>query len=104
MEMRRDAYRRAAEVQSAIRSTLLHDWDPIRLGHCLPTDEYDFCIAPIYRVLVGSRTHAELVGCLHTLESEILGTGSSGDPCVSEDVVLKLLAIDVSMSPSPDDA
>ena len=51
---------RAAKIQDSIRQVLYRDWDPIGLP-LLPADEYDDYIAPVYQILVGSRSEQELI-------------------------------------------
>ena len=86
---------RAAEIQDSIRQVLYHDWHPIPVPD-LPEDEYDSYIAPVYRILVGSRSEQELIKCLFRLESDIIGM-----PCESAEqfrpVARKLLELDVSL-------
>ncbi len=51
---------RAAKIQDSIRQILYHDWDLIGVSGSAPEDEYDGYIAPVYRILVGSRSEQEL--------------------------------------------
>ena len=65
---------RGLEIFDSIRQVLLRDWDPIGIrGNDGLRDEYDAYIAPIYRILVGSRSRDELIGCLQRLEEEEIG-------------------------------
>jgi hypothetical protein len=63
---------RAAKLQDSIRQVLYHDWQPIPVPD-LPEDEYDSYIAPVYRILVGSRSEQELIECLCRLERATIG-------------------------------
>jgi|SRR5689334_6115760 len=96
--------RRAKEIEAAIREVLLKDWNPIGLEEAdLPPDEYDRYIAPVYRVLVGSRSEEDLVRCLEECSDYIMGASPHklmpGAP--GWDLLLgiarKLLAIDVKL-------
>ncbi len=85
---------RAAKIQDSIRQILRHDWDPIGLGDVLPEDEYDSYIAPVYRILVGSRSEEEIAQFLYRTWPDIMGV-----PCELMEqlrlVARKLLALDV---------
>jgi hypothetical protein len=84
---------KAAKIQDSIRQVLYRDWNPIGFGE-LPEDEYDSYIAPVYRILVGTRSEQEIIECLSRLERDIIGA-----PCDSPEqlrpVVRKLLELDV---------
>jgi hypothetical protein len=86
---------RAGEIRDSIRRVLYHDWNPIGVGS-LPADEYDSYIAPVYRILAGSRSEQELVECLFQIERETIGM-----PCESPEglrpVARKLLELDVRL-------
>jgi hypothetical protein len=85
---------RAAKIQDSIRQVLLRDWDPIGFGNHLPPDEYDNYIAPVYRMLVGSRSEQELIDLLYGIERDSIGM-----PCESPEllrpVARKLLDLDI---------
>jgi hypothetical protein len=87
---------RAAKIQGSIRQVLRHDWNPIGFAEHLPEDDYDSYIAPVYRILAGSRSEQELIECLLRLESDIIGV-----PCESPEqlrpVAQKLLELDVRL-------
>ena len=78
--------KRAAEIQDSIRQILYHGWNPI--GFAVPEDEYDSYIAPVYRILVGSRSEADLIAFLRwpPMPDERLHT-----------VARKLLALNVKL-------
>ena len=86
---------RAAEIQASIRQVLYRDWNPIGVGS-LPEDEYDSYIAPVYRILAGSRSEQELVDLLYRIERDSIGM-----PCESPEmlrpVARKLLELDVRL-------
>jgi hypothetical protein len=88
--------KRAAEIQDSIRQILRHDWNPIGFDEHLPQGEYDSYIAPVYRVLVGSRSEQELIELLFRTEWDIIGL-----PCKSPEqlrpVARKLLELDVRL-------
>ena len=87
--------KRAAEIQDSIRQILHHDWNPIGFSD-LPEDEYDSYIAPVYRILVGSRSEQELIEFLFSTERDIIGV-----PCESPEqlrpVARRLLELDVRL-------
>ena len=87
--------KRAAEIQDSIRQILYHDWNPIGVSD-LPEDEYDSYIAPVYRVLVGSRSEQELIDCLFRLERDAIGM-SSESPEQLRPVARRLLGLDVRL-------
>jgi len=64
--------KRAAEIQDSIRQILYHDWNPIGVSD-LPGDEYDSYIAPVYRILAGSRSEQELVEFLFRTARDTIG-------------------------------
>jgi hypothetical protein len=68
--------RRAAEIQDSIRQVLYHEWDPIGVAGSAPEDEYDAYIAPVYRILVGSRSEQELVEFLFRTARDTIGVAS----------------------------
>lgn len=87
---------KAAAIQESIRRVFHRDWNPIGFGNELPEDEYDSYIAPVYRILVGSRSEQELVECLYRLERDLIGS-----PCESPEhlrpVAASLLELDVRL-------
>lgn len=58
-------------------------------------DEYDSHIAPIYRILTGSRSEDDLIECLYRTEHDQIGTGCES-PEQLRPVARKLLALDVT--------
>src|SRR4026208_1701968 len=86
--------KRAAEIQDAIRQILYHDWDPIGVSGLAPEDEYDSYIAPVYRILAGSRSEQGLCVLRQHIESETIGLACDS-PEQLEPVARKLLAVDV---------
>jgi len=63
--------KRAAEIEDSIRQILYRDWNPI--GCPVPEDEYDSYIAPVYRILAGSRSEQELVEFLFRTARDSIG-------------------------------
>ena len=86
---------RAAEIMDSIRKILYHDWNPIGVPD-LPKDEYDSYIAPVYRVLAGSRSEQELVECLFRMARDVIGM-SCESPEQFRPVARQLLAVDVRL-------
>jgi len=84
--------KRGLRVQDSIRNILYHEWDPIGIAGEAPRDEYDSYIAPVYRILVGSRSKEELVEYLQKAESECIGLGPASSEAL-ETVALSLLAL-----------
>lgn len=88
---------RAAEVEDSIRRVLFHVWDPIGVGdNPKLRDEYDSYIAPVYRILCGSRSEQELIDYLFRTERDTIGL-SSKSPDDLRPVALKLLELDVRL-------
>lgn len=88
---------RGLEIQDSIRQVLLQDWDPIDIC-CDPNvnDEYDAYIAPIYRILVGSRSEGALIECLRRIERDEISVGPA-EPELLRPVAKKLLGLKVTL-------
>jgi hypothetical protein len=88
---------RAAEIQDTIRQVLFRDWDPIGVNSNQNlADEYDSYIAPVYRILTGSRSESELAELLFRTEHDEIGTGCES-PDQLRPLARKLLALDVTL-------
>jgi hypothetical protein len=89
--------KRAAEIQDSIRQILLLDWSPIGAG--VPSDEYDAYIAPVYRILVSTRSEQELCEFLFRTARDTIGV--AGDTVehfeLGRPVARKLLELDVRL-------
>ena len=87
---------RGLEIQDSIRKVLTQNWDPLGVAkEC--TEEYDAYIAPVYRILVGTRSPGELVECLRRIEKDQIGT-QHDNPEALATVAEKLLDLDVSIN------
>ena len=86
----------AAKIQGSIRQILYHDWNPIGFAGSLPENEYDSYIAPVYRILAGSRSEQELIECLSRLEGDIVGT-QCASPEQLRPVARQLLKLEVRL-------
>ena len=65
---------RRLHIQNSIRQILFYDWDPIGISKDSTwDDEYDSYIAPIYRILVGTRSENEIVNRLFQIERDSMG-------------------------------
>jgi hypothetical protein len=91
--------KRAAEIQDSIRQILYHDWDPIGVAGAAPEDEYDSYIAPVYRILAGSRSEQEICEFLFRTARNTIGVANNtvehfelGRP-----IARKLLELDVRL-------
>ena len=92
--MSRSKTERAAEAQASIRQVLFQDWDPIGVnGNLNLQDEYDDYIAPVYRILMGSRSEQELVDFLFQTERDTIGL-QCGSPDELRPIARKLLELD----------
>ena len=91
--------KRAAEIQDSIRRVLRHEWNPIGFNDALPEDEYDSYIAPVYRILAGSRSEQELVEYLCRTAEGIVGATPTPSPDYEQlrPVARKLLELDVRL-------
>ena len=85
---------RGLEIQNAIRSVLVTDWNPI--GFSVPGDEYDAYIGTIYRLIANQADDEEIARHLHEIVIESLGLNSSG-PNDHIDVARKLQAMNVRL-------
>ena len=94
---RRRTAARALEIYDSIRQILYGNWDPIGIStEGCPVDESDAYIAPVYRILAGSRSEGELIECLRRIERDEI----SVDPVPAErllPVAEKLLSLDVML-------
>ena len=92
-----DKRKRAIDIQNSIRQILFRDWDPIGLNDDQNIlDEYDAYIAPIYRILVGSRSEDEIINFLFSTEVNEIGI-SCESPKQLRLVAKKLLKLDVKI-------
>ncbi len=80
------------QIMDDIRDVLYNDWDPYCVKGQAPNDEYDFCIAKIYRLLTENPTVEKIVDCLL-----MLNNGRNKKEQLIQ-VAHKLLEIDVSIS------
>jgi hypothetical protein len=89
---------RALEIRDSIRKVLLFEWDPI--GICCDDaqlDEYDAYIAPIYRILVGTRSEDEVIERLAQIERNELGVGPTKTELLQL-IARKLLTLEVGIN------
>lgn len=87
----------ALEIRDSIRQVLLQDWDPVGVNdipECV--DEYDSYIARVYRILVGSRSVADLVDLLKRIAVEEMAVSSGGTEKLKS-VAAKLLTLKVRL-------
>jgi hypothetical protein len=91
--------KRAAEIQDSIRQILYHEWDPIGVSGSAPEDEYDSYIAPVYRILSGSRSEQELVEYLFRTARDTIGVACETAEHMEQmrPVARRLLQLDVSL-------
>lgn len=88
----------AFAIQESIRQVLLERWDPIGIAEFTGCrDEYDSYIAPLYRILVGSRLENDLIESLRRIEKEEFGVGPS-DARLLRPVAVELLQLKVSLN------
>lgn len=93
---------RALEIYDSIRTILVRDWDPIGIANeSNLRDEYDAYIAPVYRILVGTRSENDLAQCLTRIEVDEIGLGPA-DPDRLLPVARKLLALSVNLGSASD--
>lgn len=89
---------RAIEIQDSIRRVLRLEWDPIGVedpgGGSV--DEYDAYIAPIYRVLVTSRSTEVLIERLQRIERDELGVGPTSVEALRS-IAKRLLELKVTL-------
>jgi hypothetical protein len=90
--------KRAEEIQGSIRVILRHEWKPIGISD-LPEDEYDSYIAPVYRILSGSRSEQELVEFLFRTARDTIGVACETDEHFEQmrPVARRLLELDVRL-------
>jgi hypothetical protein len=91
--------KRAAEIRDSIRQILYHEWDPIGVSGAAPEDEYDSYIAPVYRILAGSRSEQELVEYLHRTARDTIGVASDTAEHLElgRPIARRLLELDVKL-------
>jgi len=85
--------KRSKQIMDNIRKVLYNEWDPYCVKGDAPNDEYDFCIAPIYRLLTQKPTVEKIADCLATLDAA--DVRNKKDQLIK--VAHKLLEIDVSI-------
>jgi hypothetical protein len=89
---------RALEIYDSIRTVLVRDWDPISIANEPDLwDEYDAYIAPVYRILVGTRSESDLIKCLQRIERDELGVANAEDARTLP-LVRKLLELPVNLN------
>jgi hypothetical protein len=87
----------ALKIIDSIRQILIRDWDPIGISNdSAVDDEYDAYIAPVYRILVGSRSEDDLISRLYQIERDEIGLPCD-DPEMLRPVAKKLLELDVKL-------
>lgn len=87
---------RGLEIQAAIRDTLLREWNPSGLGGRDDVDRsYDQYVAPILRILVGSRREDDLVKCLEAISRN--HTGADPDTGGVQELAKRLLGLNVTL-------
>ena len=89
--------KQALEIQDSIRQILFWEWDPIGIAdEEWPEDEYDAYIAPVYRILVSSRSEDDLIEYLQKTARVTIGM-PSGNPVELRGVAKKLLLLNVGL-------
>ena len=74
MVERKEALRRAQEIEDAIRRVLLHDWDPIGVADVPEAaDEYDSYIGAVYRLLASGADEQQLAVHLAAIQTDRMG-------------------------------
>jgi len=87
----------ALGIQDSISRILYQDWDPLGVNDYPETeDEYYAYIAPIYRVLVGSRSEDDLIQVLRRTAVEKMNV-SAGSNEKLQLVCAKLLELKVTL-------
>jgi hypothetical protein len=89
--------KRAAEVQDSIRRILFRFWDPIGVNdNPKLRNEYDSYIAPVYRILTGSRSEQELIEFLSRAGLDTGGLSSASQEQLRP-IARQLLELDVRL-------
>jgi hypothetical protein len=89
--------KKAIEIQNLIGRVLFEDWDPIGVNNNPNlSDEYDSYIAPVYKILSGSRSEDELIDYLFKTTNETIGLDCK-DREMLRPVAQKLLTLDVKL-------
>jgi hypothetical protein len=92
----------ALEIYDSIRQVLIRDWDPLVIkNHKDRRNDYDECIAPLYRILLGTRSKDELIECLQRSERDEFGVGPYSREFLFP-VAEKLLSLNVDLNVGPD--
>ncbi len=88
--------KRAREIQDAIRTILLQDWDPVKVvDEPGAQDEYDGYVGSVYRWLVLGSSPEEVAERLVALERDTFGFSTS--PKALLPVATKLCALNVQL-------
>ena len=89
---------RALEVMDSIRQVLSQEWDPIGANDNEKfSDEYDSCIAPVYRLLTEGASAQAIAEYLFKLEQKLGTPGKSRDHLLP--VANRLRALNVRLGP-----
>jgi hypothetical protein len=90
----------ALEIFGSIKQVLIRDWDPIGIGdEEVCGDEYDAYVAPVYRILIDSRSENDLIEELRRIEVDEIGVMPT-DVERLRFVALKLLSLSVRLDVS----
>jgi hypothetical protein len=65
-----------AEIEEAIRKILFQDWDALNMADTGLVNEYDDYIAPVYLILIGSRSEDEITKYLFVVARDEMGVAS----------------------------
>ena len=89
--------KQALKIFDSIRQVLIKDWDPIGIGDEKGlADEYDAYIAPIYRILAGTRSENDLIEQLKRIEADEIGVGPTNLESLRS-VAQKLLSLSIKL-------
>ena len=84
-------------AHDAIGRILLHHWDPLSTAGIGPDDEYDPYIAPVHRILAGSRSEEELMQFLFLTARDTIGVDCEMPEHLEQlrPIARKLLELDI---------
>lgn len=96
MVERKEALRRAQEIEDAIRHILLHDWDPVGVAHVPEAaTEYDSYIGGVYRLLASGADEQQLAMHLAAIQTHRMGLPQTSEYLIH--VARRLRGINVKL-------
>jgi hypothetical protein len=85
-------------IQASIREILVKHWNP--MGFPVHKDEYDSCIAPVYRLLLTKPSAEQIIALFQKMAEDFLGLPIKNDEKLQR-VVEELQRLNVHLDSGP---